>query len=99
MFVFASMGGAPRHPAWYHNVVANPSVTVEHGTETFSARAEVVTGAERDALYAKQAALRPPFAEYEQRTPRGRQATRLVYEHLAAEPRAAAPSPQRALFE
>src|SRR5919205_999970 len=45
--VFASKGGAPTNPDWYHNVVANPDVTVELGTETFPARARVAEGAER----------------------------------------------------
>lgn len=70
IYVFGSMGGAPKHPAWYHNLVANPDVTVEHGTETFEARAEEVTGADRDAIYAKQASLLPTFGEYQQKTTR-----------------------------
>src|SRR4051812_16147165 len=52
LLVFASKGGAPTNPAWYHNVMANPEVTVEVGTETFQAQAVVVTGEERDKLYA-----------------------------------------------
>jgi len=70
LFIVASMGGAPKHPAWYFNVVANPEVTVEIGTETFEARARVAEAAERDDLYAKQAAAMPAFAEYEQKTTR-----------------------------
>jgi deazaflavin-dependent oxidoreductase (nitroreductase family) len=70
IYVFGSMGGAPKHPAWYHNLVANRDVTVEYGTETFTARAETVTGPGRDALYAKQAALMPTFAEYQSKTTR-----------------------------
>ena len=70
IFVFASMGGAPRNPAWYHNLVASPAVTVEHGTESFEATAEVVTGSERDAVYARQVALRPQFGEYQERATR-----------------------------
>ena len=70
LYVFGSMGGAPKHPAWYHNLVGNPEVTVEHGTEKFDATAEVVTGPERDAIYAKQAALLPTFGEYQQKTSR-----------------------------
>ena len=70
MFVFASKGGAPTNPDWYHNVVANPDVTVEVGTETFSAKATVITGKERDGIYAKQASLYPGFAEYERKTTR-----------------------------
>ena len=68
--VFASKGGAPTSPDWYHNLVANPAVTVEVGTENFEAEATVLAGDERDALYAKQAALYPGFAEYEQKTTR-----------------------------
>ena len=68
--VFASKGGAPKHPDWYHNVVANPAVTIEVGTETIEGRAEVITGAERDRLYAKQTELYPQFGEYEKQTTR-----------------------------
>jgi deazaflavin-dependent oxidoreductase (nitroreductase family) len=68
LYVFGSMGGAPKHPAWYFNVVAHPEVTVEHGTEKFPARAEVVTGTERDRLYALQASRMPAFGEYEKKT-------------------------------
>ena len=68
--VIASKGGAPTSPGWYHNLVANPTVTVELGAETFPAKATAVTGAERDRLYAAQAALMPTFAEYETKTTR-----------------------------
>src|SRR5947209_5369720 len=52
LLVFATKGGAPNHPSWYHNLVANPTVTVEHGGETFEARAVPITGGEeRDRLY------------------------------------------------
>jgi deazaflavin-dependent oxidoreductase (nitroreductase family) len=80
LYVFGSMGGAPRHPAWYHNVLANPTVTVEHGTERFTARAEPLSGAERDDIYAKQAALLPAFAQYQERTSRVIPVIRLVRE-------------------
>jgi deazaflavin-dependent oxidoreductase (nitroreductase family) len=68
--VFASKGGAPTHPAWYHNMRANPRVTVEYGTETFEADASFPAGAERDGLYGRQASAYPQFAEYEKRTTR-----------------------------
>lgn len=68
--IIASKGGAPRHPDWYHNLVAHPDTTVEVGTETIPVTAVVVTGEERDRLYARQSALRPAFAEYETRTTR-----------------------------
>jgi deazaflavin-dependent oxidoreductase (nitroreductase family) len=70
-YVFASMGGAPTSPAWYHNLVAHPDVTVEIGTDKFEARATPVTDrAERDRVYAEQVSRFPQFAEYEQKTKR-----------------------------
>ena len=68
--VFASKGGGPTNPDWYHNIVANPSVTLEVGSETFVAQATLATGAERDALFARQVAQQPVFGEYEQKAPR-----------------------------
>ena len=70
LLVFASKAGAPTNPAWYHNLVANPTVTIEVGTETFDARATVLTGDERDRLYAEQAERMPNFATYQQNTTR-----------------------------
>ncbi|HET7092772.1 MAG TPA: nitroreductase/quinone reductase family protein, partial [Thermomicrobiales bacterium] len=46
LVVIASKGGAPTNPDWYHNLVANPTATVEVGTETFPVRAQIPTGAE-----------------------------------------------------
>jgi deazaflavin-dependent oxidoreductase (nitroreductase family) len=68
--VFASMGGAPKNPAWYHNVSVNADVTVEVGTDKYDAKAIVTKGAERDELFAKQVALIPTFGEYQKRTTR-----------------------------
>jgi deazaflavin-dependent oxidoreductase (nitroreductase family) len=68
--IIASKGGAPTNPDWYHNVLANPVVTVELPGETFQARATVIEGAERTRLYDAQAALMPGFAEYQQKTTR-----------------------------
>ena len=51
--VFASMMGAPKHPQWYFNLVANPDVAVELGDTQFAATARVVEGAEREALWAR----------------------------------------------
>ena len=68
--IFATKGGNPKHPDWYHNLVADPAVTIEVGTETIEARAEVIAGEERDRLYAIQAERYPQFAEYERRTTR-----------------------------
>ena len=69
-FVFASKGGAPDHPDWYYNLKANPGVTVEMGTESYPATASVITGPERDRIYAEQVAAFPQFGEYEQKTTR-----------------------------
>ena len=68
--IIASYAGAPKHPAWYHNIVANPEVTVEVGTEKFQARASTVEGEERQRLYDAQAALMPNFEEYQEKTTR-----------------------------
>jgi len=66
--VFASAGGQVKNPDWYHNVVANPEVTVELGTETFPAMARVAEGAERDEIWERQKADWPGFAEYDEKT-------------------------------
>ena len=68
LVVIASKGGAPTNPDWYHNLVANPEVTVELGEETFRARASVPGEPERTRLYDQQAALMPGFAEYQKKT-------------------------------
>jgi deazaflavin-dependent oxidoreductase (nitroreductase family) len=68
--VFASKAGAPTHPDWYHNLVANPRVSVEVGSERFDADAVPLTGEEHDRLFAKQAERMPGFKEYQERTSR-----------------------------
>jgi deazaflavin-dependent oxidoreductase (nitroreductase family) len=68
--VFASKGGAPSNPDWYHNLIANPDVKVEVGTDTIDVRARVVEGEEREPIWEKQKQLMPGFAEYEQKTSR-----------------------------
>lgn len=70
IFVFASKGGSDENPHWYGNLVAHPQTTVELGTETFLATARVVTGAERDDVYARQCALEPQFAGHQRNTKR-----------------------------
>ena len=71
LLIIASKGGAPSHPDWYYNLLANPIVTVELGREKFRARATAVTeGPERDRLYALMVARNPGFAEYEKNTSR-----------------------------
>jgi deazaflavin-dependent oxidoreductase (nitroreductase family) len=68
--VIASNGGEHTNPDWYHNLVAHPEVTVEVGTERFRAIARVTEGAERDRLFAAQAAVMPGFLKYQDRTSR-----------------------------
>jgi deazaflavin-dependent oxidoreductase (nitroreductase family) len=70
LVIIGSMGGAPRHPAWYHNLVAHPEVTVELGATRFAVRAVVTEGAERERLFAQMAAQMPGFAEYQRNTTR-----------------------------
>lgn len=65
VIIIASKGGAPEHPNWFHNLVANPAVTVEVGTETWEATAVLTEGEERTRLFTAQAALMDNFAEYE----------------------------------
>lgn len=70
LLIFASKAGMPTNPDWYHNLVAHPDVTVEVGAETYEATATVLTGEERDRLYAKQAEVSPAFADYQAKTTR-----------------------------
>ena len=68
--IFASHGGSPKHPDWYHNLRAHPQVTYEVGTRTVRATARVATGEERERIWSKQKRARPYFAEYEKKTTR-----------------------------
>jgi deazaflavin-dependent oxidoreductase (nitroreductase family) len=68
--IIASKGGAPSHPAWYHNLVAHPDTTIEVGTQTLPVRATEATGEERERLYSAQAEVMPQFAEYAEKTAR-----------------------------
>jgi deazaflavin-dependent oxidoreductase (nitroreductase family) len=68
--IIASYGGGPKNPPWYHNLLKNPTVTVEVGTEKFTARAEVATGAERKRLFENQAKIMPFFNDYQAKTKR-----------------------------
>ena len=68
--IIASKGGAPTNPDWYHNIVANPEITVEVGGETFPARAEIAAEPERTRLFDAHAALMPGFREYQNNTTR-----------------------------
>lgn len=64
--IFASKAGAPSNPAWYHNVVNDPAVAIEVGTDTVAVTARVAEGEERDRIWSTQKANVAQFAEYEQ---------------------------------
>ncbi len=68
--VFASKGGSPTNPDWYHNLVAHPEVTIEVGTETHNVRARVADADERNQIWELQKERYPGFAGYEQKTTR-----------------------------
>ncbi len=68
--VFASKGGAPTNPDWYHNLLANPSVQAEIGTDTLRLTARVASQAERAEIWPTWKSDYPGFAEYEAKTSR-----------------------------
>jgi proline iminopeptidase len=68
--VVASAGGAPKHPAWYLNLVENPEVGVQIKAEKFQARARRAEGEERAKLWEKLAAVWPDYNEYLKKTDR-----------------------------
>lgn len=70
LVIIASKGGAPAHPAWYHNIVANPVVGVEYGTETFQAQAAVAEEPERAELYEKMESRFAAFSDYKRKAGR-----------------------------
>jgi deazaflavin-dependent oxidoreductase (nitroreductase family) len=69
-FIFGSKGGADSHPGWFHNLKANPEVSIEIGSDTVDVVAVELTGSERDRIYEAQKAAQPQFAEYEAKTDR-----------------------------
>jgi deazaflavin-dependent oxidoreductase (nitroreductase family) len=68
--VVASKGGAPQHPGWYRNLVANPEVEVQVGTKKTKARARTASGAERAKLWQEALKFWPPYADYQTKTER-----------------------------
>jgi deazaflavin-dependent oxidoreductase (nitroreductase family) len=68
--IVASKGGAPKHPVWYLNLLANPEVEVQVGTRKMTARARTVTGPERARLWEKALEFWPPYADYQKKTER-----------------------------
>jgi deazaflavin-dependent oxidoreductase (nitroreductase family) len=70
LIIVASAMGAPKHPAWYHNIRNNPKVTVETGTETYEAIAAIPSGAQRDKLFDKVVEVAPGYGDYQAKTTR-----------------------------
>jgi deazaflavin-dependent oxidoreductase (nitroreductase family) len=70
LVVIASKGGAPSNPDWYYNVIANPVVSVEYGTDKFQARATVTSEPDRTELYEKMESKFATFSEYKEKTAR-----------------------------
>lgn len=70
LVIIASKAGAPTNPDWYYNILAQPRVTVEFGTEQFQAQAEILTEPERTRLYSKMVEMMPGFADYQRKTTR-----------------------------
>lgn len=70
LVIIASKGGAPTNPDWYYNILANPLVTVEVGTDKFQAKAEIAPEPERTRLFAKMVEMMSGFADYQQKTTR-----------------------------
>jgi F420H(2)-dependent quinone reductase len=68
--IVASKGGHPRNPAWYHNLLAHPEVTVQVGSARKPVRARVASGEERERLWRRAVDLYPPYAAYQERTER-----------------------------
>jgi deazaflavin-dependent oxidoreductase (nitroreductase family) len=68
--IVASKGGAPQHPAWYLNLVADPSVEVQVGADKFTALARTVSGDERARLWTVMAEIWPAYDDYAKKTDR-----------------------------
>ncbi len=68
--IIASKGGAPAHPGWYHNLMADPNILVQDGPAPFETDVRIVTGEERAAWWERAVAVFPPYAEYQEKTDR-----------------------------
>jgi deazaflavin-dependent oxidoreductase (nitroreductase family) len=68
--IVASKGGAPEHPGWYKNLLANPEVEVQVGTKRLKAKARTAAGEERARLWQTALKFWPPYADYEKKTER-----------------------------
>jgi deazaflavin-dependent oxidoreductase (nitroreductase family) len=77
--VIASKGGAPDHPAWYKNLVANPLCDIQVSTKAYKAKARTATGEERAKLWKQLQAVYPPYDDY-QKAATGREIPVVVLE-------------------
>jgi deazaflavin-dependent oxidoreductase (nitroreductase family) len=68
--VFASKGGAPHNPDWYHNLKAHPDIKIEVGDDTIDVHADEMLGGEHDRLYKTQSTRYPQFDDYQRKTKR-----------------------------
>ncbi|GAB6938266.1 nitroreductase family deazaflavin-dependent oxidoreductase [Isoptericola variabilis] len=68
--VVASLGGAPKHPVWYYNVLANPRVELQDGPEKHEYVAREVTGDEKALWWERSVAAYPDYADYQRKTDR-----------------------------
>lgn len=68
--IIASFAGAPKHPAWFHNLMKHPNTQIEVGTETLQVTAKEANGSERDRLFQAQAEMMPVFHDYQAKTER-----------------------------
>jgi deazaflavin-dependent oxidoreductase (nitroreductase family) len=68
--IIGSKGGAPEHPGWYHNIVADPRVTIQDGPEPFDAVLRLVTGEERSGWMARGIAVYDKYEDYQEKTER-----------------------------
>ncbi|MFG1784149.1 nitroreductase family deazaflavin-dependent oxidoreductase [Rhodococcus oryzae] len=68
--IVASLGGAPKHPVWYHNVVADPHVELQDGPVKQDMIAREVTGDEKAVWWERAVAVWPDYAEYQKKTDR-----------------------------
>ncbi|MET7985692.1 nitroreductase family deazaflavin-dependent oxidoreductase [Streptomyces sp. NPDC005281] len=68
--VVASLGGAPKHPVWYHNVISDPRVELQDGSERKEFTAREITGDEKDRWWERAVAAYPPYADYQEKTDR-----------------------------
>ncbi|MCO1655297.1 nitroreductase/quinone reductase family protein [Pseudonocardia humida] len=96
VLVIGSAGGSPRHPAWFHNLVADPRVHVEAGVFRYPADAVVLTGAEREQTFARVVEDDPAWGDYQEKAGRLLPVVALV-EVPVGPPDIAAPSPGAAL--